>query len=571
MPLSVWHTIDAGVAGGTPEHPPRLISGTYRRFLSCSSTARGGHQCDARTLSSPYHPCCNHSCTRGAHPAGPVSQPVGGPVARRLWSVRTMPGEVIMEGGDSVGVGRSRTAYDYFLSMFPMDQLTRMVRLTSTNLQGRGLQATTAGEMLKFIGVLILATCYEFGARAELWATNARNSYLVAPAFGERTGLSRCRFDALWTSLRFSERRCGGDDDSEESRWELVSEFVCSINDHRQAHVSPSEYICVDESICKWYGQGGAWIQRGLPMYVALDCKPESGCEVQNAACGRSGIMLRLSVVTTSEYQWATSDAPDDTLPHGTTVLKRLVAPWAGTQRIVCADLYFASVTTATHVRSMGLRFIGVVKTATRGYPMQALSTMEVCERGDHATYFHATPDGTIELMAVVWVDRDRRYFVATATSSLAGEPQERIRWRQGQERAERAVETVNQPQVSQDYYSCCSQIDRHNRCRQADLQLENKLITHDWSMRVNLSLLGVCIEDAWMLYSGARGVAATLSQRHFYEDLAAQLISNTLKSTGLRVRGAQASSLDAEAALPRNGTGIHLAPTLKRRQGASA
>eukprot|EP00170_Pyropia_yezoensis_P004689 contig_19035_g4703 len=111
-----------------------------------------------------------------------------------------MPGAVIMEGGDSVGVGRSRTAYDYFLSMFPMDQLTRMVRLTSTNLQGRGLPATTAGEMLKFIGVLILATRYEFGARAELWATKARNPYLVAPAFGERTGLSRCRFDALWTA-----------------------------------------------------------------------------------------------------------------------------------------------------------------------------------------------------------------------------------------------------------------------------------------------------------------------------------------------------------------------------------
>lgn len=202
-------------------------------------------EADTRATRAPSQARTTPAATTAVHgvrwTAGPVSQPVGGPVARRLWSVRTMPGAVIMEGGDSVGVGRSRTAYDYFLSMFPMDQLTRMVRLTSTNLQGRGLPATTAGEMLKFIGVLILATRYEFGARAELWATKARNPYLVAPAFGERTGLSRCRFDALWTSLRFSERRCGGDDDSEESRWELVSEFVRSINDHRQAHVSPSE------------------------------------------------------------------------------------------------------------------------------------------------------------------------------------------------------------------------------------------------------------------------------------------------------------------------------------------
>lgn len=123
------------------------------------------------------------------------------------------------------------------------------------------------------MGVLILATRYEFGARAELWATKARNPYLVAPAFGERTSLTRSRFDALWSCLTFSEQRGGGGDDSEQSRWELISDFVRSINHYRHAHVSPSEYICVDESICKWYGQGGTWIQRGLPVYVALDCR----------------------------------------------------------------------------------------------------------------------------------------------------------------------------------------------------------------------------------------------------------------------------------------------------------
>jgi len=127
--------------------------------------------------------------------AGGVSEPVGGPVARRTWSVRTLPGEVIFEEGDMLG--QTRTPYDYFLAMFPMDQLTRMVRLTSPALEGRGMQPTTRGELLKFIGVTILATHYEFGSRADLWSTKPRNPYLMAPAFGERTGLSRCRFDDL--------------------------------------------------------------------------------------------------------------------------------------------------------------------------------------------------------------------------------------------------------------------------------------------------------------------------------------------------------------------------------------
>jgi len=47
--------------------------------------------------------------------------------------------------------------------------------------------------------------------------------------FGERTGLSRCRFDFLWSFVAFSEQRCGGGDVSEQSRWELISDFVNSI------------------------------------------------------------------------------------------------------------------------------------------------------------------------------------------------------------------------------------------------------------------------------------------------------------------------------------------------------
>lgn len=371
--------------------------------------------------------------------------------------------------------------------------------------------------------------------------------------------------------MTFSEQRGGGGDDSEQSRWELISDFVGSINNHRHAHVSQSEYICVDESMCKWYGQGGAWIQRGLPMYVALDRKPESGCEVQNAACGRSGIMLRLSVVTSAEYSRAVDDTHDDALPHGTHVLKRLVAPWAGTQRVVCADSYFASVTAATELRAMGLRFIGVVKTAIRGYPMQALSTLEATAREDHATYFHSTAEGVVDRIAVTWVDRDCRFFIASATTSLPGEPCERIRWRQGEDRAERVAVSVNQPLVAQDYYSCCAPVDRHDRCRHADLQLEHKLVTHDWSMRLNLSFLGMCVVDAWMLYFGARGATATLSQRQFYEDLASQLIANSFGTIGLRERGASKSRVDAERAPLRYGVGVHLTPTLTRRHGASA
>jgi len=155
----------------------------------------------------------------------------------------------------------------------------------------------------------------------------------------------------MWSALRFSRQPTGGpstdDASGERYRWALINEFISSINDHRAAHVTPGDTICVEGSMVKWYGLGGAWISNGIPMYFSIDRKPENGCEIQNAACGRSGIMLRLHLVTTAADQHAHLSADDSRLLHGTAVLHHLVGPWAGTGRIVCADSYFASVEAA--------------------------------------------------------------------------------------------------------------------------------------------------------------------------------------------------------------------------------
>jgi hypothetical protein len=45
----------------------------------------------------------------------------------------------------------------------------------------------------------------------------------------------------------------------------------------------------------------------------------------------------------------------DGGLLHGTAVLKYLVLPWAQTDRIVCADSYFASVGTLKELKRISL------------------------------------------------------------------------------------------------------------------------------------------------------------------------------------------------------------------------
>jgi len=95
----------------------------------------------------------------------------------------------------------------------------------------------------------VLATRHELCARADLWATKARNKYLTAPAFGERKGLPLARFDALWSCVTFSVQ-AEGEGDTENSRWQLVDDFVTNINEHRSARASPSELNLASTNQC---------------------------------------------------------------------------------------------------------------------------------------------------------------------------------------------------------------------------------------------------------------------------------------------------------------------------------
>lgn len=220
---------------------------------------------------------------------------------------------------------------------------------------------------------------------------------------------------------------------------------------------------------------------------------------------------------------------------HGCNVLHELVEPWANTGRIVVGDSYFASVQAAIRLFRIGLRFIGVVKTATAGYPMAYLGRKELPDgKGDR--FGLVTVDETgCQLLAFVWSDRDRRYFVSTCSSLSAGHIIERTRWKQIDKapnaEPERRDLTVKQPKVCEQYYSACSKIDRHNRSRQSNLMMETKVRVNVFDKRLNTTVFAmVGPVDAWYLFKGIRCGCQdgwSFNERHFYEMLLEQLIDN--------------------------------------------
>jgi hypothetical protein len=169
--------------------------------------------------------------------------------------------------------------------------------------------------------------------------------------------------------------------------------------------------------------------------------------------------MLNIRLVPTAEVEarW-TAEIKDLSLDMEQQFYLNSFSP--GTGRILCADFYFASVEAAEVMGGMGLNFIGVVKTATKWHPMAILSGRELSRHGERVPTF----SGEVKVLAMTWVDRDRRYFIAITSSTLDGESFSRVRWRQLEDGPERVELVVPQPQAAEVYYTACAQIDRHNR-----------------------------------------------------------------------------------------------------------
>ena len=311
-------------------------------------------------------------------------------------------------------------------------------------------------------------------------------------------------------------------------------------------------------------------------MYVVINRKPENGCEIQNAACGHSGVMIQLKVVKTTEEENTSAVTDGDSNNHGTNVLKFLVEPWVRTDHCVCANSYFASVNAVTVMRMMGLCFIGVVKTATKIFPMSYLSNLELVQHGDYKGLVARGTDGQPTMLSFRWMDQDCRYFVASASLLDSGILYFWTRWHQVSLELDALPEnmelTIPQPKAMEVYYRTCGVIDQHNPHCQDNLKNKKKLKTKKWDMRVNLTIFSMIVVDTWLVYSQAMG--STERQSEFYGCLAEELIDNNIDSRPQHWRNSGEDGTESNDESPvmthtgrvRAGVSCHLTPTKRRR-----
>jgi Transposase IS4 len=102
-----------------------------------------------------------------------------GPLVEREWHFRTHSGDIWCDGSDP---GRHVSRLDVFLQLLPPVQLRLIVTLTNERLEATHKRATTASEMLKYFGIMILATrcqfsnCATFGTPFPATCTTSRTT-----------------------------------------------------------------------------------------------------------------------------------------------------------------------------------------------------------------------------------------------------------------------------------------------------------------------------------------------------------------------------------------------------------
>ena len=114
-------------------------------------------------------------------------------------------------------------------------------------------KGTTKRGIIKWFGIIILATRFEFVDRDSLWSNVSKSKYRSAPDFCN-TSINRHCLDMLWRHFLWINQPDVRDEGTshEAHRWKLVEDLVNHFNKYCTQILSPSDIMCADESISQW-------------------------------------------------------------------------------------------------------------------------------------------------------------------------------------------------------------------------------------------------------------------------------------------------------------------------------
>jgi hypothetical protein len=163
--------------------------------------------------------------------------------------------------------------HSYFFSMFPLDQVKRILEGTNENI-GRSGAHLDAKELFAFLGLLLSMALIRLPNRKQYWlSSGVETKGPVSSSYHDFASyMQRSRFDFLLK--HFALRKAPCNDAEKSDAWFMVREFVAGFNGWRKKIVQPSSFVCVDESMIIWTGADET-SKDGMPHVTVILRKPE--------------------------------------------------------------------------------------------------------------------------------------------------------------------------------------------------------------------------------------------------------------------------------------------------------
>ncbi len=248
---------------------------------------------------------------------------------------------------------------DIFLHFFPcyFIEVTN-VKATSNVLLIVNAVRITLGELLRYIGMMLLMSCYMkfpdyFWKMATRTGNESEDEVNDIPLFTFNRYMLRRHILATTSALRFTLKQPPSFQDKFWQVWDLISTW----NEHMRTIFSAAWALCLDESMLIWFNR---WT---FPGWVFCPHKPHPfGNEYHTACCGLSGIMFSMEMVERKDHPPQVAERWSK-LGKTMGLLLRMLATYFSTGWYVVLDSGFCILKSLIELKKVGIFACAVIKT----------------------------------------------------------------------------------------------------------------------------------------------------------------------------------------------------------------
>ena len=421
---------------------------------------------------------------------------------------------------------QQRDALELFLACLPLKYIVEVIiPATNAQLVADGMEGTTLGEFLRWLGLALIASLNDAVPRSELWQDSIDP---LRPHPNLREYMSRARFDAIQRRIRLVSGAAANP--PLRDRFATVRGFIDAWNENMERRFIPSFMTCLDESMVAWLNK---WT---CPGWVHLPRKPHPfGNEYHTIACAATHIIFHVELVEGKDRPLQLP-VPEHEAEFGKMggLILRMTKTIRDSNRIVIMDSAFCQLRTLIAMKKRGLYATAVIK-KKRYWPKHI-------KGDDMDEELKDTPIGTSKVLTGVLDGvpyslvalRDSKHVLKLVSTwgnmDRVGRPKLR-RHPITNQRVE-----FKYPSVISQYYQARHAVDDNNNIRQGSKSLEAGFQVNRWPLRQFLALVAVAEVNALCFFNYIRAkdseisVKASLSAptlAQFRQDLAKRLIHN--------------------------------------------